>query len=418
VVVKLYDKLKGWWYRRPAGDPELHDALQKLRDKSPVPLFWLFGKTQSGKTSVVKFLTGADDAEVGRGFRPCTRFSRRYEFPTVEAPLLGFLDTRGVDEPGYDVQEDLASFNELAHVVIVTVKAMDHAQENVLKTLKAVREAQPTRPVVLALTCLHEAYPQQQHPTAYPYQRVAPDANDAQPLPWKIDPLAVPEELRRSLAEQVRRFEGLFDHAVPIDLTPPAEGYTEPHFGGDALKQTLLEVLPSAFRQTLITLDEAEKSLQDLFLRRAMPHILGYSTLAATAGAFPIPWVDLLILPGIQTRMIYHLAQLHGQPIDGKRFMEMAGSMGTGFMMRQATREVVKFIPYVGSIAGGALAGSSTFALGKAFCYYYQRVHQGHVPKPEDLKHYYQQQLQGAEKAWFAARKQATDETLNKKADS
>jgi uncharacterized protein (DUF697 family) len=90
--------------------------------------------------------------------------------------------------------------------------------------------------------------------------------------------------------------------------------------------------------------------------------------------------------------------------------MELAGSMGTGLMMRQATREVVKFIPYVGSVAGAALAGSSTYALGKAFCYYYQRVHQGHVPKPEDLKHYYHQQLAGAEKAWFAARKTAQQE--------
>lgn len=394
-MAKLYDKLAGWWRRRPADDPELHDALQKLRDKTPVPLFWLFGKTQSGKTSVVKFLTGADDAEVGRGFRPCTRFSRRYEFPTAETPLLGFLDTRGVDEPGYDVQEDLAGFNELAHVVIVTVKVMDHAQENVLKTLEAVREAHPTRPVVLALTCLHEAYPQEQHPPVYPYESLK-----------QLDTLAVPEGLRRSLIEQVMRFEHLVDHVVPIDLTRPEEGYAEPNFGGDALKKTLLELLPAAFRQTLITLDEADKSLQDLFVRRAMPHILGYSTLAATAGAIPIPWVDLLILPGIQTRMIYHLAQLYGQPMDGKRFMEMASSMGTGLMMRQATREVIKFIPYVGSVAGGALAASSTFALGKAFCYYYQRVHQGHVPKPEDLKQYYQQQLQDAEKAWSAARKQ------------
>ena len=54
---------------------------------------WLFGKTQSGKTSIIKFLTGASDAEIGSGFRPCTRFSREYDFPNAEAPLLSFLDT-------------------------------------------------------------------------------------------------------------------------------------------------------------------------------------------------------------------------------------------------------------------------------------------------------------------------------------
>ena len=76
-----------------------------------MPVFWLFGRTQSGKTSLIKYLTGAEEAEIGQGFRPCTRFSRSYQFPTAEAPLITFLDTRGMDEPGYDPAEDLAEFD-------------------------------------------------------------------------------------------------------------------------------------------------------------------------------------------------------------------------------------------------------------------------------------------------------------------
>src|SRR5205807_2207206 len=121
--------------------------------------------------------------------------------------------------------------------------------------------------------------------------------------------------------------------------------------------------------------------------------ILAYSSIAATAGAIPIPWVDLLILPGIQTRMIYQLAQHYGQPLSGERFLELAGTLGLGMLVRQAVRGVVKFIPIVGSVAGAALAGSSTYALGQAFCFYYSAVHKGHVPKPEDIKRYYQEQL-------------------------
>ena len=121
-------------------DAELEQRLGELRQRMPVPVFWLFGKTQSGKTTLIKHLTGADDAEIGQGFRPCTRFSRLYQFPTPEAPLLTFLDTRGLDEPDYDPAEDLTRFNSLAHLVIVTVKALDHAQENVLRHLRAVRK--------------------------------------------------------------------------------------------------------------------------------------------------------------------------------------------------------------------------------------------------------------------------------------
>src|ERR1700682_4031783 len=91
--------------------------IDQLVKQTPAPFFWLFGKTQSGKTSIIKYLTGADEAEIGRGFKPCTRFSREYKFPTSEAPLLIFLDTRGLEEPGYDPQEDLERFNSQAHVM-------------------------------------------------------------------------------------------------------------------------------------------------------------------------------------------------------------------------------------------------------------------------------------------------------------
>ncbi len=407
----MFQKLKHVFSSKPRDD-QLQQRLEELRRRTPMPVFWLYGKTQSGKTSIIKFLTGADEAEIGQGFKPCTRFSRQYEFPTPEAPLLTFLDTRGVDEPGYDSAEDVARFNHLAHVVVVTVKVLDHALENVLSNLAKIRAAQPSRPVVLALTCLHEAYPQVQHPLPYPFRRLGfptpaatmdaappPSDNGAAPLP------PVPEPLLVSLAEQRRRFAGLVDAIVPLDLTPPVEGYNDPAYGGDLLKQTLLDALPSAYRQTMITLDEATHELQDLYAQHALPHILGYSSLAATAGAIPIPWLDLFIIPGIQTRMVYHLARFYGQPLSAHRFLELAGSMGLGVVFRQAVRELVKFIPYVGSVAGYALAGASTFALGKAFCYYYSAIHKGHVPNADELRHYYQEQLSVAERHWAHVRK-------------
>src|SRR5881227_1964852 len=147
----MLDRLKTLFSSRQT-DAQLQAKLEQLRQRIPVPVFWLFGKTQSGKTSIIRYLTGAEDAEIGQGFQPCTRFSRRYQFPTAEAPLVTFLDTRGLDEPGYDAHEDLAQFNTQAHVVIVTVKALDHAQEHVLEHLRTIRRAQPARPVVLALT--------------------------------------------------------------------------------------------------------------------------------------------------------------------------------------------------------------------------------------------------------------------------
>ncbi|GIW81028.1 MAG: kinase [Gemmatales bacterium] len=397
----MFEKLKRLW-TASADDREFQAELEKLREKTPAPLFWLFGKTQSGKTSIVRFLTGAEDAEIGRGFRPCTRFSRLYDFPTADAPLLRFLDTRGLDEPGYAPDDDLKQFNEQAQVIIVTAKVMDHAQASVIEHLRTLRKAAPERPVLLALTCLHEAYPQQQHPMPYPFQSGQDtNKNDERRVGvWTVSATAVPEALLACLEEQCRRFDGLFDRAVPVDLTRADEGFAEPNYGGDQLQSELLALLPHAYRQSLLMLEDAKEELQELYARRAMPYILSYSTMAATAGAMPIPWLDLLVLPGIQARMIYDIAKLYGQPVSGERFLELAGTLGIGMFVRQAVREVVKLVPFAGSVAGSALAFASTFALGKAFCYYYRAVHQGHVPKAEDLKRYYAEQLTLAEQAF------------------
>jgi uncharacterized protein (DUF697 family) len=227
------------------------------------------------------------------------------------------------------------------------------------------------------------------------------DATGAQPTDQRSgDSGGLSPELLRSLAEQRRRFGDLVDDTVAMDLTRLEEGFLEPNYGGEILKEKVAALLPRAYRQSLVMLEQTAGELRDLVARRALPRIAGYSTLAATAGAYPIPWVDLLVLPGIQTRMIYDLARLYGQPLSATRFMELAASLGAGVAFRQAIREVVKLIPVVGSLAGGALAGASTFALGKAFCFYYEAVHHGHVPSPADLKRYYQEELGRASKQW------------------
>ena len=363
-----------------ADDPQLEARLADARKRAATPVFWLFGRTQSGKTSIIKYLTGADDAEVGSGFRPCTRFSREYPFPNAEAPLLDFLDTRGLDEPGYDPAEDIQKFHDRAHVVVVTVKVTDHALENVEANLKRIRADRPHRPIILALTCLHEAYPQQQHVLPYPFKDT-------------LYPEGLPPDLLRSIAAQQERFKPLVDDIVPIDLTRPEEGYNDANYGGPELRQSILDHLPKAYRQSLLALDAATHEFRDAALKRAMPLVLSYSTLAAGAGAIPVPFVDLLLIPGIQAKMAHALADVYGQPMTTQRFWEIASAVGGGVVARQAAREAAKFIPGIGAAAGAALAWGLTFALGRAFCQYFQSIREGHVPDPAQLKKLFEAEL-------------------------
>ncbi len=404
---RLWDAMR----RTVTGDasppPDLEATLADLRTKTPAPVFWLLGKTQSGKTSVVRFLTGAADAAIGSGFRPCTKTSRLYQFPTPDAPLLTFLDTRGVDEPGYDPTEDIAAFDPTAHVILVTVKATDFAQGNVRAALERIRAASRSRPVLLAVTCLHEAIPRQPHPrweelavaSGQWAERKSKDASFAGsdcPLPTAYYPLL------ECIDEHRRAFGDLFDYCVPFDLTKPDDGFAEPNYGGEQLKQTLLEVLPSAYRQTLLRLKEATDALKDAHLRHAMPIILGYTSVAGTAGAVPIPFVDMVLLPGIQARMAHHLGEIYGQPMTADRMKELAAAVGVGMVARTLARQAVKFIPFVGSAVGATVAAASTYALGRALCFYFEAVCEGHVPSPDSLRKFYHEQYTAAEKQWKA----------------
>lgn len=373
----------------PEDEAGLRQAIQGRRQQAPVPVFWLFGKTQSGKTSLIRYLTGAEDAEIGSGFKPTTRFTRRYQFPTEDAPLLTFLDTRGLDEPSYDPTEDLQKFHNEAHAMVVTVRATDHALENVVNHLRRIRQAEPQRPVLLVVTCLHEAYPQQQHPLPYPFENG-----------WDVPASAAPEALIRSLAEQRRRFEGLADRYVAVDLTKPEEGFNDPNYGGEILKQALIEILPDAYRQTLIRFEDASKDLRDWYERRAQPYIISYSLLAGSFALVPLPLLELPAIVAVQVMMARKLAQLYGLEFDKKRFWELAGALGMGVIIRQIRRELAKVIPYVGSVLAAAFAAASTYALGRAFCYYYSAVLKGHVPKAEDIRKFYDEELKRAERYW------------------
>jgi len=392
----MLGRVKRWWAERQvATDELLRRRLEEVKRHNPVPVFWLFGKTQSGKTSLIKYLTGADDAEVGHGFQPCTRFSRRYQFPNADAPLITFIDTRGLDEPGYDPAVDIESFGRAAHLVIVTVKALDHAQENVLRHLRSVRASQSDRPVLLALTCLHEVYPQQQHVAPFPFR--------AQPVNESIVVSSAPQQivdLLRSLEGQRKRFADLADEVLPLDLTKSDEGYAEPNYGGEALHEVLHRLLPAAQEHTLRVLEQGLAEIKELHASRALPTIIGYSVLAGSAGAIPVPFVPLLLLPGIQRRMIHAIADDFGRPLSAEKFMEVADKLGIGRMRQQAKSEVIKVVPTIGVIAAARTAGYATYALGKAYCYYDAALQHGDLPDPQKLRAYYQEQLKQAKLAW------------------
>lgn len=384
----MFSRLRDWWTRKPLSEEELQRQQAELLARTPVPVLWLFGKTGSGKSSIIRELTGTTAAEVGSGFRPCTRTSSEYDFPDAEQPIVKFLDTRGLGEAAYDPAEDIRAFESRAHLVLVTVRVVDHALTEILEPLRKIRAAQPTRPVILALTCLHEAYPGEQHPQPDPFAG------------GDLVPAGLPDDLRRCLELQRERFSGLADQIVPVDLTADDSGFAPTNLGADRLNAALMTALPAAFRQTLLQLTEELAPLRDAIERRALPIILTYSSLCATASATPLPWVDIPVVMGLQSHMVYRLADLYGQKLEAEWLLKMAGAVGGRLLARFAVRAPLKFIPFLGLTVNAALSFAYTFSLGKACCWYFGRVKQGAVPTQEELDQVWSEQLQRALERW------------------
>jgi uncharacterized protein (DUF697 family) len=365
---------------------ELDRHLRRARADLPVPVFWLIGKAQSGKTSIIRALTGSSRAAIGDGFRPCTRHSQLYSFPSEGDCLVRFLDTRGLGEAGYDPAEDMRYCSEQAHLLMVAVRAMDHAQAAVVDAVNAVRRSNPQWPVIVVQTTLHEGYlAGGGHVVPYPY--------DETPLP-----ASVPPDLARSLAAQRELFSHLAGRFVPVDLTLPHDGFDPEHYGIDALWTAIEAVLPLGLRGILEVRDDLRGPLQDAYFRAARPHIVAYALASGGAAMIPLPLVDVPMVLAIQAKMFHTVASIYNQPLTAQLVAEFGGALGAGLLTRMLGRELTKFVPGVGSAVAGTYTAATTYALGCALCAYFSHIRSGDVPDAAKIRELFADQLEQGRK--------------------
>jgi len=353
-----------------AQDQALHD----LQQKHIAPVIWLLGKTQSGKSSIVRTLTGREDAEIGLGFKACTHTACLYEFPSPEDCLLQFLDTRGLGEVCYDPCEDLAQFQTQAHILLVVMRAMDHNQHEVLTAARQICKARRDWPLLVAQTALHEGYPNRQfeHIVPYPF-----DAELANPQ--------IPVNLRRSLQIQRSWFKDLPQaQFVAIDLTRQEDDYAPTDYGAQALWNALLdEAMPQGMRNLLRMIRQQGK---DHYLAAAHPHIIAYTLMAAAAEAMPIPFVSIPLVLSVQAKMFHAVASIYGQTLSYERFAEISGLLGGSYLLGLGGRQLIKFIPVYGEAVTAAYSGALTYALGHLLCAYFEHIRQGKVMSREKFE--------------------------------
>ena len=105
--------------------------------------------------------------------------------------------------------------------------------------------------------------------------------------------------------------------------------------------------------------------------RHADTVIRTHVTYSMGAGAIPVAIADLAAVSAVQLDMVRALCEVYGADFSLKRGKALVTSITTAALARAGAASVVKLVPFagtlVGSVAGGVMAGASSFALGQAF---------------------------------------------------
>lgn len=354
---------------------KISEILMEVREKLPTTEILLLGKTQSGKSSIIRGLTGVSAEIVGQGFRPHTQHTQRYDYPSTDLPFITFTDTVGLGDISQDskaiVDEISAELEQSlrARIIILTLKITDFATESLHQMLKDLRQKFPHIPCILAVTSLHEVYPPNQDHPDYPPEL---------------------EEVSKPYTEIQKNFSGLYDQTVLIDFTLEEDGYTPVFYGLETLRDQICELLPQAesmaIRGQVDHLKDHQDQLGNLYGEVALRYVSTFSVMAATIAAVPLPFATMPVLTAIQTSMVVLLGKLYGKTLSPSQAGGIVTSIGGGFMAQLLGRELIKLIPGFGSAIAAAWAWAYTWALGKAACFYFGELMEGKKPDPEKIK--------------------------------
>jgi uncharacterized protein (DUF697 family)/predicted GTPase len=373
------------WFR--VDEEKLRDILQQVRSELPTTEALLIGKPQSGKSSIVRGLTGVSSDIIGPGFRPHTQHTARYAYPNEDLPLLQFVDTVGLGDGQQETQQVTQELAEIlnqaqtARLIIWTVKVSDFATDSLKQIAQDLRSRYPQVPCLLAITCLHELYETQtsDHPE-YP------------PSNGTID---------RAVAQIKQDFLGLYDQVILIDFTLEEDEFSPLFYGLEALSGAIETLLPEAEARTIAQLvndRDLTAPVGDLYRSVGRRMILPFAIAAGTCAAVPLPLATMPVLTGIQISMVTAIGKLYGRVLTPAQAGGLVSTIAGGFVAQTIGRELVKLIPGFGSVIAASWATAYTWALGEAACVYFGDLMGGKTPDSKRIQALMRDSFEAAKK--------------------
>ena len=360
------------------------DEIRRLVTESRSPILYLIGRSGHGKSSVINALAGKPVSEVG-DIKPTTPESIPYLI-TFEEVFSSWqvIDSRGIFEttrpdgaPDRDAVELLREdvLRRRPDVIMHVISAPE--VRNLSNDLKLFRdlsrslEDQGTRtPTVIVLNKADTlGNPRHWPPEAHPHKA----ALIQEALVYMADDvLRCPRQNldKNSTLRGLRLEDPLYLGIIPVCAIP------NEHWNISALSDFVGLQLPE---NALLDYYQALRRKEQL--RRISSELIKrFAVIASGIGASPIAFSDFLVLTPLQLLMISMIGGLSCRPVSKETATEYLSAAGINLLaaggIRYVANQLLKLIPFAGWAAAGSIAGSSTYALGKAAeAYFFSGTH-------------------------------------------
>lgn len=308
------------------------------------------GKTGVGKSTLINAVFRDKLAETGIG-KPVTDHMRKL---TKKGVPLAIYDTRGF-ELGKGVQ------NQVKQEIVDTINK-SFATKDINKAIHCI------------WYCINTAS-NRVEPEEIEWLKELTQENQITQVPIIV---ILTQSFSKKNADAMRKM--ILDENLDVVQVIPVlaedyeidENYTAESYGLEELIHVMGESLPEELEDTLQNVQIASLAEKK---RRAQAAIATATLTAAGEGAAPIPFSDWVLLVPTQVSMIASITVIFGFDIDKSiitAFLSSTLGSGTATLLgKTAVANLVKLIPGVGSIAGGAISASTagilTAALGEAY---------------------------------------------------
>jgi uncharacterized protein (DUF697 family) len=167
----------------------------------------------------------------------------------------------------------------------------------------------------------------------------------------------------------VRR--GAFLETLRLVSVDNDQGFELPPTEARRLMSVLARELPNEARLEMIRISRdraAQREVAQLLVKSA-------TAVSTAIGAQPIPLADLPILTSLQLMMVSGIMYVSGRERSLRAAAEFAGALGANvgaaMLLREGARAILKFFPGWGNVVCGLVAGSGTYAIGRASTAYF-----------------------------------------------